>query len=64
MQLGDVPVTFADIDDLVKDTGFRPSVSIEEGIRRFVEWYNEYHSLISNKTTPHPNHLSPRGEGA
>lgn len=43
MQPGDVTLTFADIDDLVNDTGFRPSVSIEEGIGRFVDWYRKYH---------------------
>lgn len=40
MQAGDVPVTYADIDDLVRDTGFRPTTSIEEGLGKFVEWYN------------------------
>jgi UDP-glucuronate 4-epimerase len=39
MQLGDVPATFADIDDLARDVGFRPETPIEEGVRRFVEWY-------------------------
>ena len=45
MQAGDVPATAADIDALVDAVGFRPSTSIEEGIRRFVEWYREYHGL-------------------
>lgn len=39
LQPGDVPATFADIDDLVRDTGFRPATPIEEGVARFVEWY-------------------------
>jgi len=43
LQPGDVPATYADIDDLVKDTGFKPQTSIETGIRRFVEWYKEYY---------------------
>ena len=43
MQPGDVPATYADIDDLVRDAGFHPSTSIEEGVRRFVEWYNGYY---------------------
>jgi UDP-glucuronate 4-epimerase len=43
MQPGDVPATYADIDDLVRDTGFAPQVSIEEGISRFVDWYREYY---------------------
>ncbi len=45
MQLGDVPATCADIKDLVKDVGFAPSTSIEEGIPLFVEWYRKYYSL-------------------
>jgi UDP-glucuronate 4-epimerase len=43
MQPGDVPETCADVEDLMRDTGFRPSTSIEEGITRFVEWYQEYY---------------------
>jgi UDP-glucuronate 4-epimerase len=43
MQAGDVPATFADIDDLTRDTGFKPSTTIEEGIGRFVEWYLSYY---------------------
>ena len=42
MQLGDVPATYADIDDLARDVGFAPKTSIEEGIARFVEWYRSY----------------------
>lgn len=42
MQAGDVPITFADIDDLIKDTGFKPQTTIEEGIGKFVEWYKNY----------------------
>ncbi len=44
MQPGDVPETYADIDDLVKDVGFRPAISLEEGVARFVEWYRNYYS--------------------
>jgi UDP-glucuronate 4-epimerase len=43
MQAGDVPETCADIDDLTRDIGFRPSTSIEDGVRTFVAWYKEYH---------------------
>ena len=43
MQKGDVPVTFADIDDLITEYGFNPSTSIEDGIKKFVEWYRNYH---------------------
>lgn len=39
MQAGDVPITYADIDELEKDVGYRPDTSIEEGILKFVEWY-------------------------
>jgi UDP-glucuronate 4-epimerase len=45
MQPGDVPETCADVDDLMRDAGFRPSTSIEEGVRRFAAWYREYHKL-------------------
>jgi UDP-glucuronate 4-epimerase len=45
MQPGDVPATFANIDDLARDVGFRPATPIEEGIARFVEWYREYHGV-------------------
>jgi UDP-glucuronate 4-epimerase len=43
IQPGDVPATYADVDDLIRDVGFRPSTSIEEGIKRFVEWYKGYY---------------------
>jgi len=43
MQAGDVPATYADVDDLISDVGFKPSTSIEEGISKFVEWYREYY---------------------
>lgn len=45
MQSGDVPLTYADIDDLVDEYGFRPSTSIEQGISKFVEWYLNASSL-------------------
>lgn len=45
MQAGDVPETYADIDDLMKDVGFKPKTSIEEGIAKFVEWYKEYYGV-------------------
>ncbi len=37
--MGDVPETYANIDDLVQDFGFRPKISLKEGIQRFVDWY-------------------------
>ncbi|NBK97815.1 MAG: NAD-dependent epimerase [Erysipelotrichia bacterium] len=42
MQDGDVPMTYADVDDLIEDVGFKPNTSIDEGIKKFVEWYNQY----------------------
>ena len=38
-QAGDVPVTFADIDELQADIGFKPDTTIEDGIQKFVDWY-------------------------
>jgi UDP-glucuronate 4-epimerase len=43
MQPGDVPETFADVNDLAEDVGFMPATPIEEGIKKFVEWYWEYY---------------------
>jgi UDP-glucuronate 4-epimerase len=43
MQSGDVPETCADIDDLMREVGFRPATPIEVGVRNFVAWYREYH---------------------
>jgi UDP-glucuronate 4-epimerase len=44
MQPGDVPITYADVDDLMKDVGFKPSTPLEEGIQKFVEWYEDYYN--------------------
>jgi UDP-glucuronate 4-epimerase len=44
-QPGDVPRTVADVDALVADIGFQPRTPIEEGIRRFVEWYREFYRV-------------------
>ena len=43
LQLGDVPETFADIDALVSDVGYRPATPIEVGVRKFVDWFCEYY---------------------
>jgi UDP-glucuronate 4-epimerase len=43
MQPGDVPATYADIEDLVRDIGFRPTTTIEDGIARFAKWFRVYH---------------------
>jgi UDP-glucuronate 4-epimerase len=45
MQPGDVPATYADVEDLMRDVGFRPATSIEDGIARFAKWYRAYHKL-------------------
>jgi UDP-glucuronate 4-epimerase len=43
LQPGDVPETFADIDDLVRDVGYRPATPVEVGVRRFVDWFCDYY---------------------
>lgn len=44
MQPGDVPLTYADIDDLQKDFGFKPSMSLKKGINEFVNWYKDFNN--------------------
>lgn len=45
MQPGDVPATYADVDDLMREFGFKPSTPIARGVARFVDWYRAYHRL-------------------
>jgi UDP-glucuronate 4-epimerase len=45
LQQGDVPATYADIDDLSRDVGFRPDTPIESGIANFVAWYRDYYQI-------------------
>ena len=45
MQPGDVFETFADIEELTRDTGFRPAISIEHGVRDFVAWYRDHYKV-------------------
>ncbi len=45
MQPGDVPATYADVDDLITDVGYQPSTPIETGIANFVEWYREFYKV-------------------
>jgi UDP-glucuronate 4-epimerase len=45
MQPGDVPETFADIDDLVRDVGYRPATPIETGVKHFVDWFCQYYDF-------------------
>jgi UDP-glucuronate 4-epimerase len=44
MQPGDVPETFANIEDLSVDVGFTSGTSIEEGVARFIEWFQSYYT--------------------
>src|SRR6185436_16057988 len=44
LQLGDVPETSANIDDLVSDVGYRPATPVEVGVRKFVDWYLQYYN--------------------
>ena len=41
-----MPETYADVDDLMNDVGFKSKTSIEEGIARFVKWYKDYYGVI------------------
>jgi UDP-glucuronate 4-epimerase len=43
MQAGDVLATYADVDDLMRDVGFKPATSIEDGIEKFVHWYKDFY---------------------
>jgi UDP-glucuronate 4-epimerase len=45
LQPGDVPDTWADVEDLVRDVGYRPSTPVEVGVRRFVDWYRDYYRV-------------------
>jgi len=45
LQLGDVPDTHADVDDLMRDVGYKPATSVEQGIRAFVDWYRGYYKV-------------------
>jgi UDP-glucuronate 4-epimerase len=43
IQEGDVPETYANVDDLMREVDFKPATPIEVGIGKFVDWYREYH---------------------
>ncbi|MBW7929781.1 MAG: NAD-dependent epimerase [Gammaproteobacteria bacterium] len=45
MQAGDVPDTYADVEDLITEVGYRPGTSVEVGVARFVEWYLGYYGI-------------------
>ena len=44
IQQGDVPATYADVDDLMNDVEFKPNTSIYNGIGNFIKWYKEYYN--------------------
>ena len=46
MQPGDVPRTYADVDDLIRDFDFKPSTTIEEGLEVFAKWFKEYYKDV------------------
>ena len=46
MQPDDVPATYADVEDLMRDAGFKPSTPIGEGVVRFIDWYRDYHVAV------------------
>jgi len=45
LQLGDVPDTYADVEDLVRDVGYKPATTVEQGVKAFVDWYREYYRV-------------------
>ncbi len=45
LQAGDVPDTYADVSDLVRDVDYKPNTSVEDGVAKFVEWYREYYKV-------------------
>jgi len=45
LQAGDVPDTYADVEDLVRDTGYKPDTAVEVGVSRFVDWYRSYYGV-------------------
>lgn len=47
LQAGDVPETYADVGDLMRDVGFKPKTTISEGIGKFTEWYKQYYGVMS-----------------
>ncbi len=49
MQAGDVPVTYADVDSLIKNFDYKPSTSLSDGIREFVKWYKDYYQIDNLK---------------
>jgi UDP-glucuronate 4-epimerase len=46
LQPGDVPDTEADVTDLARVVGYKPKVTVEEGVRNFVDWYRGYNGVL------------------
>jgi len=46
LQQGDVPATYANVADLVRDVGYKPDMSVEQGIANFVDWYKDYYQVV------------------
>ena len=51
LQPGDVPATYADVSDLADDLGFHPGTPLEEGVRRFLAWYQEFYATVPSAST-------------
>jgi UDP-glucuronate 4-epimerase len=45
LQPGDVPETYADVSDLVRDVGYKPNTSVAKGVRNFIDWYKKYYHI-------------------
>ena len=45
LQLGDVPDTYADVDDLVQEFDYKPSMNVQQGVKNFVKWYKEFYNI-------------------
>ena len=45
MQPGDVKITYADVEDLIEDIGYAPDTPLEEGVKKFIEWYRDYYEV-------------------
>ncbi|HNQ20274.1 MAG TPA: NAD-dependent epimerase, partial [Bacteroidales bacterium] len=45
MQPGDVPYTEADVSDLVRDFGYKPTTKVQDGIREFIKWYKQFYNI-------------------
>jgi UDP-glucuronate 4-epimerase len=45
LQLGDVPDTYADVEELVRDVGYKPATTVEQGVKAFVDWYRAYYKV-------------------